>query len=319
MQINGKENSTNCPFCGVSTKKVVIKSKDYNKQTDNYGFAYKKCCSCGSVYIVQVPPDLSKYYCGNYPPYDQIMNKRVEMRTLMFENYKVSLVRKYAMGNKLIELGPSTGGFLEAARAAGFDVMGLEQSEDCVKYMSGHKLNAIQTNVPAEVLGTVGEFDVVVAFHVLEHLPDVQKFASSAASVLKKRGGIVVLSVPNPAALSFRIFGGRWVHLDAPRHLSLLSMDALDQVMAKVGCSCLYRTTSDPVSNYLSRMGWVSSMMNLISQNSVVRLCGHVLALFMRPIEYLFGSGAAYTVVYSCCKDESSSSLVQKPPIKKPQ
>jgi len=68
----------------------------------------------------------------------------------------------------------------------------------------------------------------------LEHVPDPLAVLRAASSLLKA-GGILAVGVPSAEAMSYRIFGDRWFHLDPPRHLSIPSHRALKNAIESAG------------------------------------------------------------------------------------
>lgn len=65
-------------------------------------------------------------------------------------------------------------------------------------------------------------FDLVMFLHSLEHLIYPNKALSSSKSLIKK-GGLMLIAVPNYESMERRLFGGNWFHLDIPRHYSHFS------------------------------------------------------------------------------------------------
>ena len=88
-----------------------------------------------------------------------------------------------------------------------------------------------------------GPFDVVAMWQVIEHLPNPREVLAAAAGSLAP-GGVVVIATPNPAAFQFRVFGPRWTHLDAPRHLFLISAPTLSGVGRELGLETALLTTA---------------------------------------------------------------------------
>jgi SAM-dependent methyltransferase len=96
--------------------------------------------------------------------------------------------------SRLLEIGVGSGRFLDAARAAGFDVMGCDLSPAVC-----HRVER-QLGVPVHC-GPVASlpkaaFGVVAMHHVLEHAEDPIGFLRSVREVLR-RGGVVDPAVPN--------------------------------------------------------------------------------------------------------------------------
>jgi SAM-dependent methyltransferase len=67
---------------------------------------------------------------------------------------------------------------------------------------------------------------LVVLFQVLEHMTDPVDMLRQCARVLK-RGGTLIVAVPNAESWQARFFGANWVHLDVPRQLFHFTLDSL--------------------------------------------------------------------------------------------
>ena len=67
-------------------------------------------------------------------------------------------------------------------------------------------------------------------WHVLEHVDDPAAALARVASWLRP-GGVLLVGVPNLASLQARLAGGRWFHLDAPRHRTHLTPQGLDALL----------------------------------------------------------------------------------------
>ena len=65
-------------------------------------------------------------------------------------------------------------------------------------------------------------FDAVTLIHVFEHLPDPRQTLEIISEILKK-DGILMMSFPNIDSFQSRIFKGKWLHIDPPRHLFFFS------------------------------------------------------------------------------------------------
>ncbi len=79
-----------------------------------------------------------------------------------------------------------------------------------------------------------GRFDVVTAFHVLEHVPDPVAVARRMLDWLAP-GGLLIVEVPNAGGLGAALFGGAWSGLELPRHLSHFTPVTLERVIEKAG------------------------------------------------------------------------------------
>ena len=55
-------------------------------------------------------------------------------------------------------------------------------------------------------------------WHVLEHIPDVDRAISLFHQSLRQQG-LLVLALPNPNAKDAQVYGAHWAAWDVPRHL----------------------------------------------------------------------------------------------------
>jgi SAM-dependent methyltransferase len=78
-------------------------------------------------------------------------------------------------------------------------------------------------------------FDLITAFYVLEHVPDVDLLLANCYRLLRP-GGWLVCAVPMVDSLQARVLRGHWVAItEAPRHLSLPTTSALRQLWERKG------------------------------------------------------------------------------------
>lgn len=293
-----------CRTCNSQRQKVYLNAKDLNQAKSNESFTYYRCNDCGSLFIYPVPSNLSFYYGQDYPAYTLKNSREVESHTEYLEQAKLNIVKRYVSSGRLIEIGPAAGRFLTTAKQAGYNVLAIEQDAGCVSHIKDTlNIEVIFSNNPSDaLLKLTSSIDVIVAWHVIEHLENLREFVSAAANALRKPNGRIILSAPNPESWSFRVFGRFWVHLDAPRHLTLIPPKSLDALMAEYGLEKVACFFDDPVSLHLNRLGWKVSLMNL-SRNKKLRwpllaALGKILSIAMLLLDRLQGKGAAYTAIY---------------------
>ena len=69
---------------------------------------------------------------------------------------------------------------------------------------------------------------------MLEHLDDPGAALERIAGWLRP-GGLLVVGVPNLASVQARAGGGRWYHLDVPRHRTHFTVDGLHALLRRRG------------------------------------------------------------------------------------
>jgi SAM-dependent methyltransferase len=127
----------------------------------------------------------------------------------MADDRPAILLQGIPKDSRILELGPSISPM--APRSAGWNVTVVDHAtrEELVeKYRNDVHVNvaniehvdhvwrggALHDAVPPELLGT---FDVLIASHVIEHIPDPIAFLQSAARLLHPTHGILALAVPD--------------------------------------------------------------------------------------------------------------------------
>ena len=276
-----------------------LDTRDYNRGVSQQEFHYCRCPNCGLVSLANVPDDLGRYYSSGY--YLLPTSDRVIERSLLHERYKIELVQRYARTGRLLEIGPSWGAFCLLAKRAGFMVEAIEMDRDCCDFLTSRLgIRAIHTTNESEALHQASLPDVIVMWHLIEHVRDPWTLLARAAERLTP-GGIMVVATPNPDAIQFGIFGRRWTHVDAPRHVHLIPAALLCEKLNGFGLDKLLLTTRDPGSLGWNTFGWSFSMANfarLAALRRPLRLLGRIPALIFSPVEGRQGKGSAYTAVF---------------------
>lgn len=137
-------------------------------------------------------------------------------------------------GKKVLEIGSSSGYFLEVLSSAGANVYGVELNEEYGDYASSLGYAVIQC--PVEDLGFLDEFDLVVMFHTLEHVCDPMAVIQAVHLALVD-GGSFMGEVPNQDDWRIKIFDNEVVkrfHYD-PNHYYYFSPVTLNNYLGKCG------------------------------------------------------------------------------------
>jgi 2-polyprenyl-3-methyl-5-hydroxy-6-metoxy-1,4-benzoquinol methylase len=277
---------------------AFFETRDYNRGASAEVFRYERCARCGLASLSNVPPDLGRYYA---PGYHEIPASAADLeRGAEHDAYKIDLVRQFVPRGRLVEIGPGWGAFCLLARRAGFDVEAIERDPRCCEFLTTQLgVRAIRSDDPAAALMQTSAPDIVVLWHVFEHLPDPWTVLEAAARRLSP-GGALLIATPNPDAFQLSLFGRFWTHVDAPRHLHLIPAALLRQRAAQLGFEAELLTTTDPGSIGWNDFGWRFSAANLTSAAALkrpLRLAGRILAKVAAPVDNREGRGSAYTAV----------------------
>ena len=109
-----------CTFCGAESG-YALTAWDRNRETTPERFTYNRCTACGTLFMVDVPDDLSRYYAGPYhgfrpdgaPEWDR------NPALLDVELFRMELLRHHAEPGTLIDIGAGAGAFAAAAEGRG--------------------------------------------------------------------------------------------------------------------------------------------------------------------------------------------------------
>jgi len=287
-----------CPNCGTDAP-LLFRAKDWNRRITGESFAFYRCNACALIFLSPMPSDLGAYYPPDYYTFPR--NLAEVAQAAECERYKIDIVRRFKPGGRLLEIGPSWGGFLYLAKQAKFEAEAIEMDPACCDFIRNVVgVPALQSKDPMQAIRDMGPFDVVALWHVIEHIPEVWDTLAAVARRLN-RGGILVIAAPNPRSLQFQIQGRRWPHVDAPRHVLLAPSSLLADRLRAKGLVTVWGTTDDPGTRGWNTFGWEYFFMNLslrMRMRQLLRALGAGISFVLAPLERREGKGSAYTVVF---------------------
>ena len=290
-------SSVPCGMCGAPAPAALV-ATDRNRRLSEDRFTYYRCSSCRTLQLVPVPTDLARYYTAEY--YAVPEDRAALVAASGAERYKLDLIRPLVPAGRLIEVGPAVGGFAAVMQDAGYDTSAIEMDADCCRFLRDVVRIAVQeTDDPAAALATGGPYDVIAMWHVIEHLPNPREVLTAAAAALSP-GGVIALAAPNPQAFQFRVFGRRWAHLDAPRHLFLVPLDEMAQVGRALGLEVALATTRDEGTLHWNTFGWRETLAAFGEGRYLrggMRVIGSALTRAAEPIERRGRRGSTYTLI----------------------
>lgn len=138
---------------------------------------------------------------------------------------------------RVLDVGCGDGRFVRFAQEAGCQSIGMEVDPKAVERAQQLGLD-IHYGDAARALEMFGpsSFDWITLSHVIEHVHQPRQTLKILHDLLRVDGRLWI-ETPNPRSLGHRVFGDRWRDLDPPRHLCLLSRNAIIEAAFQSGLS----------------------------------------------------------------------------------
>lgn len=208
-----------------------------------------RCRNCGVVRLNPRPDvsELGRIYPPDYYAYNLISEDGSEpagftdrMKMRMYQQRFATIVERLDTPGKLrvLDVGCADGRLLDWYRASGvgdrIETHGIEMDERsaAIARRRGHRVVTGRFEVDDEL--EPGSFDLILAFHVIEHVDDPVRFARRAAELLAP-GGMLVITTPNWDSPDARRFRGHWGGNHFPRHWTLYDSRTLAELASTIG------------------------------------------------------------------------------------
>ena len=272
----------------------VLRARDVNRRVSHATFDYVRCGECGSLSLRNVPADLGRYYPASYYDVPSTLAE-LDGRTAN-ERYKLQLIQRWVTAGRLVEVGPAFGMFARVAQQAGYEVDTIEIDQRCCAFLRDVVgVGATQSDDVVPALERLAPADVIAMWHVLD-LPSPGRPPPWRPRVF---GLVGFWCWPRPIRRHcFRLFGRFWTHLDAPRHLHLLSSTAVAEHGRALGLEPVLITTTDAEASAGTRSVAVrSNLLRRAPLRAVAHLAGRILNKLVAPFERRGQRGSAYTIV----------------------
>ncbi|HUT35646.1 MAG TPA: class I SAM-dependent methyltransferase [Planctomycetota bacterium] len=228
-----RDAPTSCPLCGGTERRRLVTKR---------GCDVVRCRDCRLVYVWP-PPSREEvealYSAGDYHAViDESERRRYFARRLR-------QIEKFApRGGRILDVGCSKGYFLEAARANGWEAVGVELNRRAVEDARARGLDVRHGDL-CDLALDEESFDVVTLFDVLEHTAAPRALLAACRAVLRL-GGLLVVTTPDIGGLVPRVtYGlfactlGAWEHPTPPGHLVQFSRRTLRRALGAEGFEAL--------------------------------------------------------------------------------
>jgi 2-polyprenyl-3-methyl-5-hydroxy-6-metoxy-1,4-benzoquinol methylase len=253
-----------CPLCHGSTAKVLFPIK-----TPFQGFCIVQCRICDLARTFPPPSDqilysnVSSNYYGTKinkftASFQQIRNVTMKLRA----KYFLSLVPGSVGRPKVLDVGCAEGRLLNAFVEYGCECWGIEHPlYPSQRFQNSDRISYLQDDLQA-IDFEKRTFDLVILWHVLEHMDDPLSVIQRLYNLLTPEG-IIIIAVPNFSSMESRAFKQFWFHLDIPWHKYHFNEKAIGYLMEKshlraitTNTFCLEQGPYGLFQSALNAMGW---------------------------------------------------------------
>jgi SAM-dependent methyltransferase len=216
-----------CPVCGGAFERETRGIRD---RATGETFRIVRCGRCGFGLTDPVPASLDRYYPVRYRRWSPLA--AAVLRRLYLARVDGWRARLPVAGRAL-ELGAGTGWMLRAIRERGWRAFGTERTAEAARIAASASGASVFVG-DLDAIRSDAALDLVIMFHVLEHLADPIGALRDVADRLRP-GGTLVLGLPNIDSWQARLFGRHWLHLDVPRHLCHFTPASIERALRGAG------------------------------------------------------------------------------------
>lgn len=273
----------NCDFCGESDSDIIIKQKDiiYKVNPDEY-YYLRKCKNCSLVYLSPRPDidEIKNYYSDNYyyHSYESIIKCKIRQLIVDIMNNKILrkifaigfyplILRKYFPSLirpkkcdylasikpcKMLDIGCGNGlntqfwGYrssIHSLKKKGFDVIGLEPSDNAISSGKRYGLHIVKTFSELEL----ESFDCIRMNWSLEHVDSPSIVFEKVQKLLNAKGKLII-SVPNYDGILYKMFPNC---VELPLHNYYFTPLTLEAYLNKYGFNVLDKYTFSYASMFI--------------------------------------------------------------------
>jgi len=213
-----------------------------------------RCPACSLVWLSD-PPQPEEMHLHYTDAYDKLIATGGQSSPHRWRDRKATLTQ-YKESGTLLDLGCSSGSFLQAMRGERWRLYGIEMSPEAARTAAERSGARIFTGTILAASFPAEHFDLITCFDVFEHLYEPRKIMTKVAHWLKP-GGIFYVLVPNIGSAEARVFGSYWHGLEMPRHLFHYTPESLRRLAASCGLATVsLETHRNPAVGTSLRYVW---------------------------------------------------------------
>lgn len=230
-------SGVNCSVCERNDYKVVYPDT-LGKNVPVFGYKWTpdirkmyrlvQCKHCSHAYASPRLMDMYKYY-EDVEDESYLNNSELRKKT---GRKVLATISKYIDNGRLLDVGCSTGDFLEVAKET-YGVEGLELSSWASKIAAEKGLNIYSETLQERVKECKNPYDIVTMWGVIEHLENPKRELKFVNKLLNQ-GGIVCFWTGDFSSIYSKIFRQKWLYM-LGQHIQFFSWKSMDYLMKDCG------------------------------------------------------------------------------------
>jgi SAM-dependent methyltransferase len=219
-----------CPICGQAGAREWLRAPDrlHGRQEQ---YTLLRCTACSVVWLSK-PPKPAEMHRHYTDAYDKLISTAGENPARW--GFRREALAEFKQAGRLLDLGCSSGAFLQSLCAKDWDLFGIEMSAESASLAQAKSGAIVFVGDILDAQFPPESFDVITCFDVFEHLYEPRRVMAKVAEWLKP-GGIFYVLLPNIDSAEAHVFGRYWHGLELPRHLFHFSPASLKFLAASVG------------------------------------------------------------------------------------
>jgi SAM-dependent methyltransferase len=229
----GSHDPESCPICGLGSPQEWVRGPDrlHGRQEQ---YTLMRCAACSLVWLSN-PPKPEEMHLHYTDAYHKLISGGGHNSPSRW-GFRKEAVGRYKQSGTLLDLGCSSGAFLEFMRGDSWQLFGIEMSAETARAAEVRSGAQVFVGDVPDATFAPRSFDVITCFDVLEHVYEPRRVIEKVAEWLKP-GGIFYVLVPNIDSSEARLFGTYWHGLELPRHLYHFSPASLRNLAQLAGLS----------------------------------------------------------------------------------
>jgi 2-polyprenyl-3-methyl-5-hydroxy-6-metoxy-1,4-benzoquinol methylase len=240
----GEDGQRNYKSSGGSLMdKCIICGTEGNKLFNVGKYELWKCSKCDLTWTKNFKePDYRNYRL------DSTYSNCNGLFKNIFKRIEKISRKHFKESGKVFDVGASVGTLLEIYKEKGWQVEGIEPSDQARDVAIGKGIELLPGKLE-EAKVKPNHYDLILMNHTLEHVHDPDVVLKKIHSSLKS-GGLLIIGVPNFGSFSAKIWRKRWPHILATEHKWHFSPKSLKLVVEKNGFTPLAHYTASGIFEF---------------------------------------------------------------------